>query len=40
MSLYRSRVNKGRSASKFRSNVSRTKSVNLRSTPMRGGWRL
>lgn len=33
-------VNKGRSAKKFRKNVSRTKSLNMRATPMRGGWRL
>mgnify|MGYP000048450873 FL=1 len=33
-------VNKGRSASKFRKQVSRTKVANLRSNPMRGGWRL
>jgi hypothetical protein len=33
-------VNKSRSASKFRSNVSRTKGANIGLTPMRGGWRL
>lgn len=33
-------VNKGRSAGKFRRNVSRTKAANLQAVPMRGGWRL
>lgn len=33
-------VNKNRSARKFRKNVSRTKSANIRGAPMRGGWRL
>lgn len=37
---YRSHVNKRRSAGKFRRNVSRTKSVNMRAAPMRGGIRL
>lgn len=36
----RYRVNKGRDARKFRSQSSRTKVANLRSSPMRGGWRL
>lgn len=38
--LKRSHVSKGKSASKFRSNVSKTKMPNLRAAPMRGGWRL
>lgn len=33
-------VNKARSSSKFRSDSKRTKAPNLRSAPMRGGWRL
>jgi uncharacterized Fe-S cluster-containing MiaB family protein len=33
-------VNKGKSAKQFRKQVSRTKVANLRSNPMRGGWRL
>jgi uncharacterized Fe-S cluster-containing MiaB family protein len=33
-------VNKGKSAKKFRKQVSKTKVANLRSNPMRGGWRL
>lgn len=37
---YRRRVNKGRSARKFRRNVGRTKSINMRAAPMRGGFRL
>lgn len=37
---YRRRVNKRRSAGKFRRNISRTKSVNMRAAPMRGGIRL
>ncbi|CCH66548.1 hypothetical protein RINTHH_3930 [Richelia intracellularis HH01] len=36
----RSRVNKARSAGKFRKQVGKTKMANLRSNPMRGGWRL
>lgn len=36
----RSYVNKGRSARKFRSDSSRTKSANMRPPPMRGGFRL
>lgn len=27
-------------ARKFRANVSKTKGLNLRANPMRGGWRL
>lgn len=37
---YRKHVNKGRSAGKFRQNVSRTKGANMRGAPMRGGIRL
>lgn len=33
-------VNKKHSARKFRKNVSRTKSANVRGAPMRGGIRL
>jgi len=33
-------VSKGRSAGKFRHQVSKTKSVNMRGAPMRGGIRL
>lgn len=33
-------VNKGRSARKFKSQVSHTKVVNLPRQVMRGGWRL
>lgn len=40
MATYRSGVNKHRSAGKFRHNVSRTKSANVRGMPMRGGYRL
>lgn len=32
--------NKGRSAGKFRRNVSHTKAPNLQKGLMRGGWRL
>lgn len=37
--LYRSGVSKGRSAARFRRDVSRTKGANM-SGPMRGGIRL
>lgn len=37
---YRKPVNKGSSARKFRSDSSRTKSLNMRGAPMRGGIRL
>ena len=40
MSKYRGRVNKHRSAKSFRRNTMRTKEVNLRGAPMRGGIRL
>jgi len=33
-------VNKGRSARKFRKNMSRTKGANMAMAPQRGGWRL
>ncbi|UDN67700.1 hypothetical protein [robinz microvirus RP_96] len=33
-------VNKGRSASQFRRNSRRTKGINMRGAPMRGGIRL
>lgn len=33
-------VSKGKSARKFRGHVSRTKTVNMRHAPQRGGWRL
>jgi len=36
----RSRVNKGRSARKFRGHTSRTKGANVWAGPMRGGIRL
>lgn len=36
----RGRVNKGRSARKFRSAIQRTKSANMAGGTMRGGWRL
>ncbi|AGT39915.1 hypothetical protein [Marine gokushovirus] len=38
--MRRYNVNKGKSAKKFRKQVSKTKVANLRSNPMRGGWRL
>lgn len=37
---YRKPVNKGASARKFRSNTTRTKAVNMKAAPMRGGIRL
>lgn len=33
-------VNKGRAASTFRAHVGKTKSINMRGAPMRGGIRL
>lgn len=36
----RHKVNKRRSAKKFRSQISRTKGINVRTAPMRGGIRL
>lgn len=38
--MRRSPVNKGRSARQFRSKVGRTKALNMRGAPMRGGIRL
>ena len=38
--MHRKSVNKGRSASQFRSNVRKTKAINMRGAPMRGGIRL
>lgn len=36
----RHRVNKHRSAKKFRKQVHHTKAPNMTGAPMRGGWRL
>lgn len=33
-------VSKGKSARKFRSDSKSTAALNVRSSPMRGGWRL
>ena len=38
--MKRVHVNKAHSAKKFRSNVARTKGINLPRTVMRGGFRL
>lgn len=38
--LRRHGVNKGRSTSKFRRQLRRTKGPNVQAGPMRGGWRL
>lgn len=38
--MRRMRVNKRRSAGKFRRNVGRTRAANVVAMPMRGGWRL
>ena len=38
--LKRRHVSKHKSAAKFRHHVGKTKTVNLRSSPMRGGWRM
>lgn len=38
--MRRNRVNKQRSARQFRSSVSRTKLINVKGGPMRGGIRL
>jgi len=40
MFVKRNSVSKGASAGKFRRNVGKTKSINLRAAPQRGGWRL
>lgn len=37
---HRSFVNKGNSARKFKSQISRTKAINVSSAPLRGGIRL
>lgn len=37
---YRKRVNKAHSAHKFRRHVGRTKALNMKAGPMRGGIRL
>lgn len=37
---FRHGVNKGKSAGKFRRNVSHTKALNMKGAPMRGGIRL
>lgn len=37
---YRKSVNKGRAARKFRSDSSKTKALNMKGAPMRGGIRL
>lgn len=38
--MHRKPVNKYRAAKKFRGQVGRTKAVNMRAAPMRGGIRL
>lgn len=38
--MHRRPVNKSRSAKQFRRNTRRTKSVNMKGAPMRGGIRL
>jgi len=38
--MFRKSVNKSASAAKFRGKVGKTKAVNLRGAPMRGGIRL
>lgn len=38
--VYRHPVNKHKSAKQFKRNVGKTKSINLRGAPMRGGIRL
>nr|QJB19305.1 MAG: hypothetical protein [Microvirus sp.] len=40
MGLYRKNVNKRKSARTFRKHTSKTASINMRSAPQRGGWRL
>lgn len=35
----RNKVNKGRSARRFKKQVGKTKAANLRGAPMRGGFR-
>lgn len=38
--MYRNRVNKQKSARTFKRNVGKTKAVNMKAAPMRGGIRL
>lgn len=38
--MHRQGVNKYRSARKFKKHLGRTKSINMRAAPMRGGIRL
>lgn len=38
--MYRKPVNKRRSAGQFRAKVGKTKAINMRGAPMRGGIRL
>lgn len=38
--MHRSFVNKRKSAGKFRAQVGKTKAINLKGAPMRGGIRL
>lgn len=38
--MFRRHVNKGRSARKFKRQVGKTKAINLKGAPMRGGIRL
>lgn len=38
--MYRQKVNKNRAAKSFRKSVGRTKHMNVRAGPMRGGIRL
>nr|QJB20564.1 MAG: hypothetical protein [Microvirus sp.] len=40
MKVFRKSVRKGSSVRKFRRGAEKTKVVNLRSAPQRGGWRL
>ena len=40
MSLYRKPMNKNAAAKKFRRGVSKTKALNMRNAPQRGGFRL
>lgn len=38
--MYRSPVNKSKSARSFSNKTQRTKAANVKQGPMRGGWRL
>lgn len=38
--MRRKKVNKYRSAKKFKKHVGKTKSANMRKSPMRGGYRI